>query len=192
MQHSDNFPHGSWCECTWMPASVAELEETTTNPEHQSAKNYKELLKIENLTKGHAWLRWRSCIQIAWFNKFSYRTKSWDFQYEKKKVPTYEKNKDGGAPLDLPWWDWCLLYPWDGQSEHVGVDQSQYPDTVVLPLPALHKSHKSFSSVLDPQWWWRSRSILHCVVILWDIQPTTLKVLLAENLILWCKERCTH
>jgi hypothetical protein len=37
-----------------MPASVAELEETTTNPEHQSAKNYKELLKIENLTKGHA------------------------------------------------------------------------------------------------------------------------------------------
>jgi hypothetical protein len=37
-----------------MSASVAELEETTTNPEHQSAKNYTALLKIEILTKGQA------------------------------------------------------------------------------------------------------------------------------------------
>jgi hypothetical protein len=24
---------------------------------------------------------------------------------KKKQGSTYEKNKDGGAPLDLPWWD---------------------------------------------------------------------------------------
>jgi len=148
MQHSDNFPHGSWCECTWMPASVAELEETTTNPEHQSAKNYKELLKIENLTKGHAWLRWRSCIQIAWFNKFSYRTKSWDFQYEKKQGShIWEKQRWWctlrftlvGLMFTVPlrWAEWTCRRRSVSISRHSGVTtscSSQKPQIIFICL----------------------------------------------------------
>jgi hypothetical protein len=72
-----------------MPTSVAELEETMTNPKPPPAKNlhnlhnFNLLLKIETFTKEQACFRLRSCIQIVLIYQILLQNKGRDCQYKK-------------------------------------------------------------------------------------------------------------